>query len=290
MKKISVIMPVYNTEKEYLCEAIESILNQTYKDFDFIIINDGSSNNDVEDVILSYNDERIKYYKNEKNMGLPYTRNKCLDLAKTEFVAFMDSDDVSLPNRIEKQLKYLEEHKNVIVLASWFNYINPENNLHYDGINYDYFDLIKWCPWICNPTVMIRKNIFDLYSIRYNLEFGMAEDYELFSRAIRYGKIHIYDEVLLNYRNHPNNSTNTRKKEMIEKTKEVRNNLLFFLTKDKEKQKDIESIVNANCNSSSSKRYVKIFNFIPFLKIIEKNNIFYCKIFNFIPLLKINKK
>lgn len=145
---------------------------------------------------------------------------------------------------------------------------------------------------------MIRKNLFDLYSIRYNPQFTIAEDYELFSRAIRYGDIDVYNEVLLNYRDHCDNSTNTRKEEMMEKTKKVRNNLLSFLTENEEGQRFIENrIVNNVVEESVEKnghvfsRYcIKMFDIIPILKIIKKNNKIYYKLFGFIPLLKINKK
>ena len=105
-KKISVIMPVYNTKEEYLREAIESILNQTFSDFEFIIINDGSTNN-VEDIILSYKDERIVYIKQE-NQGIVAALNNAWDKTCGEYIARMDSDDISMPDRFEKQIKFLE--------------------------------------------------------------------------------------------------------------------------------------------------------------------------------------
>ena len=107
-KKISVLMPVYNTKEEFLRTAIESILNQTYSNFEFIIINDGSTNN-AEDVILSYKDERIVYLKQE-NKGIVSALNNGWDKASGEYIARMDSDDISLSERFEKQIEFLENN------------------------------------------------------------------------------------------------------------------------------------------------------------------------------------
>ena len=106
-KLISVLMPVYNTKEEFLRTAIESILNQTFSNFEFIIINDGSTNN-AEDVILSYKDDRIIYLKQE-NQGIVAALNNGWDRAKGEYIARMDSDDISFPDRFEKQIEYLEK-------------------------------------------------------------------------------------------------------------------------------------------------------------------------------------
>ena len=114
---ISVIMSNYNTPEEYLREAIESILNQTYKNFEFIIIDDCSTDNSLE-IIKSYNDERIVLIENEENIGLTKSINKGLAVAKGEYIARMDADDVSLPQRFEKQINYMNDHTELIVCGS----------------------------------------------------------------------------------------------------------------------------------------------------------------------------
>lgn len=108
MPKISVILPAYNAEK-YINEAIDSILTQTYRDFELIILNDCSKDR-TEEIILSYEDDRIVYLKNQVNMGVAATLNRGLAAAKGEYVARMDADDISLPERFEKQAAYLDEH------------------------------------------------------------------------------------------------------------------------------------------------------------------------------------
>ena len=124
MPEITVLMPVYNGEK-YLRPAIESILNQTFSDFEFLIINDGSTDNS-ESIILSYKDERIRYVKNENNLKLIKTLNKGIDLARGKYIARMDADDISLPTRLEREIEYMESHPEC-GLVSVFPYVMSES-------------------------------------------------------------------------------------------------------------------------------------------------------------------
>src|SRR5687768_2170096 len=121
MPVISVIMPVYNTAA-YLRESIESILTQTFKDFEFIIINDGSADNS-EEIILGYNDQRIKYLKNEVNKGYVFSLNRALKIATGKYIARLDSDDLSLPGRLMAQYNFMENHPQVIVCGCAFESI-----------------------------------------------------------------------------------------------------------------------------------------------------------------------
>ena len=113
---ISVVLPAYNVQ-DTIGESIDSILSQTFTDFELIIINDGSQDN-TEEVIHAYSDKRIRYYRNEKNEGLIYTLNRGLDLAQGKYIARMDADDVSLPTRFEKQVKVMEESPNIVVCGT----------------------------------------------------------------------------------------------------------------------------------------------------------------------------
>ncbi len=199
MPKISVVMPVYNTKEEYLRESIESILNQTYSDFEFIIINDGSTNN-TEDVILSYKDKRIKYFK-QKNSGVAKTLNYGFDLAQGEYIARMDSDDISLPDRFEKQINFLENNKSISVLGAWHEEF-PQKNINKVPSEVKLMDLVR-DNLVSHPTIMLRKNDFDKYKLRYNPAFT-CEDYELWTRVVRCLKFCNLQEVLLKYRKEPN--------------------------------------------------------------------------------------
>jgi len=114
--KVTVLMPVYNGEK-YLNEAIDSILGQTFKDFKFLIINDGSTDGTA-DILKSYKDSRIKVTNNEKNIGLTKSLNKGLKMAKSEYIARMDADDISLPTRLQKQVEFMDSHPKVGVCGT----------------------------------------------------------------------------------------------------------------------------------------------------------------------------
>jgi glycosyltransferase involved in cell wall biosynthesis len=202
---ISVVMPVYNGEK-YLKEAIESILNQTYRDFEFIILNDGSTDK-TEDIILSYNDPRIRYVKNKTNLQIVKALNKGIKLSCGKYIARMDADDISLPNRLEKQVSFLEKHKEIGVLGSSVQTIDafgiPINTLNFPETHV----LIKWflcfyCP-VAHPATMLRRNILDFNP--YQERPKHAEDYDLWTRLIWNTKVANLPDVLLQLRKHNKN-------------------------------------------------------------------------------------
>ncbi|HGF9542707.1 TPA: glycosyltransferase family 2 protein, partial [Acinetobacter baumannii] len=121
---VSVVLPAYNAEL-YLKEAIDSVLSQTFTDFELIILNDGSIDR-TEEIILSYNDSRIVYVKNEKNLGLIGTLNKGINLAKGKYIARMDADDICLPERFKKQVDFLEKNNEIDLIGT--NAIKINNN------------------------------------------------------------------------------------------------------------------------------------------------------------------
>jgi len=198
--KISVLMPVYNTPEEYLREAIESILTQTYTNFEFIILNDGSINN-VEDVVLSYSDARIKYIKNEHNIGLIKTLNRVLNEAKGEYVARMDADDIAIETRFEKQVNFLDQHKEIDILGTWLE-VFPEKEIIKNPATDEKIKefLLFIGSVIGHPTVMMRKLTLDKYHIKYNEEDIHAEDYGLWVSIMDKVKFANLQEVLLKYR------------------------------------------------------------------------------------------
>lgn len=242
MSKISVVMPVYNTKEEYLREAIESILNQTYNDFEFIIINDGSTNN-AEDVILSYKDKRIKYLK-QKNSGVAKALNYGFDLAKGEYIARMDSDDISLPNRFEKQIKFLEAHKDVSVIGSWHEEF-PKRHIRKPSYEIKLLDLFKQ-NLVSHPTIMLRRNDFKKYNFRYNPHFT-CEDYELWTRIVKVLKFCNLQEVLLRCRREDNaQNISSSVGIFTEADKKARQNILNFLTNDIQLQDKIKLLFKLN--------------------------------------------
>ena len=236
--KISVLMPVYNTKEEYLREAVESILNQTFTDFEFIIINDGSTNN-AKDVILSYTDNRIKYYEQE-NIKLIGTLNRGLSLCTGEYIARMDSDDISLPERFAKQVEILDNNPDIGIVSCWFKCF-PDEYICQNKERPKYLDLLK-SNQLAHPAVMFRKEIFDKYDLKYE-NYLHAEDYELWSRLIKYTDFYNIQEILLNYRVHPGSISCESKQIQIETDKKVKENMLNFLTDDKELQDKIRELL-----------------------------------------------
>lgn len=206
MSKISVLMPAYNTPESFLREAIESILEQTYTDFEFLILDDGSFKNNVSDVILSYDDKRIKYVLNEKNSGISLTRNRLLSLATGEFVALMDSDDIALPHRLETQIKYFEDHPEVGVLGSWFDFYpksevikNPQESLTIKN------KLMFECNVIGNSTTMFRRSLLDDFGVQYPVGIESAEDLHFLLALVDKTEFANVQEVLIKYRWHNSN-------------------------------------------------------------------------------------
>ena len=204
---VTVLMPVYNGEK-YLEEAIKSILNQTFKDFEFLIINDGSTDNSVK-IIESFNDPRLRLIHNESNLGLIKTLNKGLKLSNGKYIARMDCDDISLPKRLSIQVRFMEKHQEIGVCGSWVkiigleqSFINKYPQKHKEARAYLLFNT----PF-AHPAVVVRKELVQKYQLEYNENYKHAEDYELWSRIIDYTKISNIPKVLLHYRMHPESAS-----------------------------------------------------------------------------------
>jgi glycosyltransferase involved in cell wall biosynthesis len=195
--KVTVLMPVYNAEK-YLSEAIESILGQTYKDFEFLIMNDGSSDRSVE-LIQSYQDARIKLVNNAKNIGLSPTLNIGIGLAVGKYIARMDSDDISLPTRLEKQMGFMEAHPEYAMVSTWARTISEDGKFKRENRRfhkYSYYNLIfKNDIW--HPSVLCKKEILIALG---KYPHSYAEDFYLWSKMAKSYKIHKLDEALLLYR------------------------------------------------------------------------------------------
>jgi glycosyltransferase involved in cell wall biosynthesis len=197
---VTVLMPVYNGEK-HLREALESILNQTYTDFEFLIIDDGSTDRSVE-IVDSYNDPRIRLVKNGTNLKLITTLNWGLNIARGKYIARMDCDDISLPERLAKQVDFLEENPQIGLCGTWAKTIGV-----HEGTIYRYptdpevlkCRLLFHCS-LLHPSIMMRKDIVILNQLQYSKEYLHAEDYGFFVAMSRITKLANLPEVLLLYR------------------------------------------------------------------------------------------
>jgi len=213
--KVSVLTPIYNTKPEYLRECIESILNQTFTDFEFLILNDSPNNTELDKIVKSYKDKRIKYIKNKKNIGITNSRNKLLDIACGEYIAVFDHDDISLPTRLEKEVKYLDEHPFVGAVSSntrWF----PGNDLHiHPEHNLDIKKTLMHTMVFAHTAMMVRKSVLDDNNIRYESDFSPAEDYMLVLRMLPHTMFHNIQDVLVEYRYDGSNTTTKQMEQMV---------------------------------------------------------------------------
>lgn len=202
--KITVLMPVYNGEP-YLRDAMDSILTQTFHNFEFLIIDDGSTDASA-DIIRSYNDFRIRLECNGRNLGLIPTLNKGLELAKGEYIARMDCDDISLPGRLAVQARVMDANRSWGVCGTWIRIFDGSGDGHVHPYSTDPDTLIcelLFNPPLAHPSAIIRRDLFGALDLRYDESYKNAEDYELWYRASRHTILSNIPKVLLLYRSHP---------------------------------------------------------------------------------------
>ena len=256
MSKVSVLIPTYNTKEEWLKEAIESILNQSYQDFEIIILDDGSKTS-PEEIINSFNDSRIQFHKNEINLGIGKTRNRLLELANGEYLAFQDSDDISLPTRLEKQVKFLDENPDFSGVSAWVETF-PSKKILKNKPEPKVMDFIGGCEFY-QPCSMLRASDLKKYNLKYDDTLSTSEDYDLWSRCIEKVKLYNIQEVLLKYRRNPNSLVHTKKKEIAEADLAIKQRLLDKLTNDKKLQEKTVRLISKNAQKKSS-IFEKIFS------------------------------
>ena len=208
---ISVIMPVYNAER-FLKPAIQSILDQSFKDFELIIVEDGSKDRSFE-IADNFRklDSRIKLIKLSINLRVANASNIALQNAGGRYIARMDADDISLPERFSKQAEFMETHPDLGILGSGMRYMDESGRLLsipplFQGDLSIHWHSLFESPF-SNPTVMIRKSILDQYYLQYDLSSVYGEDYELWSRLLPLTKGENLSDVLLYYRLHPDSIT-----------------------------------------------------------------------------------
>jgi len=197
---VTVLLTVFNGEK-FLKEAIESILGQSLQDFEFIIINDGSTDSS-EEIIKSFADKRIRYVY-QKNQGLISSLNKGIKLAKSDIIARMDSDDIAHPDRLRTQLEFLRQHPDHVLVGSNLQFINDLGQITLESpmlLNDPELrlEMLVRCPF-GHPAVMYRKEAV-LEAGMYDPDFKSAEDYDLWARIVKRGKVANYNSPLLQYR------------------------------------------------------------------------------------------
>ena len=277
MPRVSVLTPIYNTNPAHLRECIESILNQTFTDFEFLILNDSPQNTKLDKVVKSYNDKRIKYIKNKTNIGISAARNKLLDLASGEYLAIFDHDDISVPTRLEQQVAYLDAHPDVGVVSGLLesfgvkNYVwsAPENDI-------DIRIYLTCNCHVAHTAAMIRKSVLVDNNIKYEEFYSPAEDYRLWARLMDVTHFYNIQQVLVKYRTH-NNMTSLQQEQKMNLawraiSMELQNKYpMYYSTFANQPKANITSF------------RLRLFGLIPLLKL--KNN--WILLFDLIPIFKL---
>ncbi|MBR1681013.1 glycosyltransferase family 2 protein [bacterium] len=248
---VTVITCVYNTPIEYLKEAVKSILNQTHTNFEYFIVDDCSDTNLYSDDL--FKDKRITVIRLEENCGPAVARNLALDRAKGKYIAIMDSDDISLPKRFEKQIEFLENNEDVVVCGTWFTYFGDKTHevkrFIDDNEYYRCCLLFGNAPTLLNPSVMIRRSVIEEHGILYDVRLRKSEDYKMWVQLSMIGRCTNMHENLMNYRVHSNQTSQILKTKDVSKydwivMKEQYDKIGIVFTSEEEKiiKKDFRSV------------------------------------------------
>lgn len=224
--KVSVLIPVFNAER-FIADTITAVLAQTYTDFELILLDDASTDKTAE-IVKSFTDERIVYVRNTENLGISANRNKLISMARGEYIAVLDHDDICLPKRLEMQTGFLDKHQDIAMIGSWFELSCPKTSSLWRRIitNLGWV----WChplhpSWddlwkgnvMMHPTIMYRRKIFTDLGINYRAEYSPAEDYDLVRQAMEHNlQIANLPQILLKYNLHGNNWSLVKKEAMEE--------------------------------------------------------------------------
>lgn len=248
--KISVVLPVYNAE-DYIGASVESILCQTYSDFELIIIDDGSIDG-TKDKLNSYNDSRILLVVKENNTGLVDSLNLGIKMAKGEYIARMDADDICEPERFLEQVAFLDSNTNIGVVGTSIKIFGNKNLEKYFPVsNKDCQAELLFRSCFAHPSVMLRKELFVKNQITYSNEYFPAEDYYLWIQFSGITEFYNIDKVLLRYRLNEGSISVRQKTEQI-----LLKNQLQLLA--------LEKIAGITLDENEASNYIYLLN--PFQK------------------------
>ena len=211
--KVSVLVPVYRTEPAFLREAISSVLGQTFRDFELVLLDD-CPDDPREGVVREFDDPRIRYERNGRNLGITPSRNRLVEMARGEYLAVFDHDDVCRADRLEKQVAYLDSHPDCGVVSSWTREIPSGNVVRWpseDGAIR--LELMGGCV-VAHTAAMVRASVLRESGIRYEEEYSPAEDYRLWLRLAEKTRFHSIPEPLLDYRLYAGNTAKAQAEKM----------------------------------------------------------------------------
>lgn len=229
MRKISVLLPVYNTNSAHLRAAIDSVLKQSFSDFELLIYNDASTLSSVEEVVTSYSDPRIRYIKGIENIGIARARNLLIEEAQGEYLAVMDHDDKCLPSRFEKQIAYMDTRPDVAICGTGhkrFGRIFKCDTIIYPSEDAEIRTALFFKNVIHHPSAMIRRSVLINHSLRYDTRFISVNDRKLYTEIARHGKLANLPTVLCLYRLHANMTSKKKRQLISEEQAILRNDFL----------------------------------------------------------------
>lgn len=229
MAKVTVLMPTYNVAS-FVKESIKSVLNQTYSDFELLVIDDCSTDNTIE-VVRSIEDSRMHIVQNEKNVGLAENLNRGLALITTEYVARMDGDDIAEPFWLEKEVAVLDANPEIGICSTGFERFGSVKSLVRFPERHE--DIMANMLFECSVIVpTFRMSLYRDHGLRYSTEAFPAEDYRFWAECLRITKIYNIPETLFHYRMHPAQICTARREEQQRKVAEVRRYMLDWLSED----------------------------------------------------------
>lgn len=234
MPLVSVVMPVYNPNLEYLQESINSILNQTFDDFEFIIIDD-NSDEEINLFLKSIDDHRVKIKRNINNLGVTKSLNIGFGMAKGKYIARMDCDDISFPDRLQKQFDFMNENPDVIVcgcgIKKFCRYDELDSKCETYVPQINDMELFRIRLLFCNcgpphPTAFFNRELLIKYAINYNEDYYNSQDYAMWVSCSKVARMHIINDVMLAYRVHPNQISTAGYKRQLHYARKVRESQL----------------------------------------------------------------
>ena len=231
--RVSVLMPVYNCEA-YIRESVESILSQTFTNFEFLIIDDYSQDGTYE-YLQTLTDPRIKLIRKPVNSGYAKSLNMGLDMARGEYIARMDGDDIALPERFAKQVTFMDQHLGVVVAGTCYKVLGTDAVVQMP-LSFEAAKMVALMQVpVAHPTVFMRRSVLVKNQLRYDEKLEPTEDYDLWTRLMENGRIENLPDVLLLYRRHSEQESITKLNRLIEAAVSIRerqlNKLLNFAHK-----------------------------------------------------------
>ena len=267
---VSVLLPMFNAAS-FIEASVKSILWQTFPFFELIIIDDCSSDNSVQ-IVKSLKDSRIILVEKEQNTGYTDSLNYALKKAKGKYIARMDADDISFPDRFEIQVAFLNTNPEVILCGSWFEVLDTLVIIKHPELHNEIsLALLDYCS-IGHPTVMFRRDVFLKHNLWYDKEMEPAEDYNLWVRAMRFGKFQNIPKVLLKYRVHKKQISLIRRLTQDEHSCSAKKFHLGLLYKNIKPLVDITAPMDFKVNFKTQKLYINQYlKELEYLKMLNKS-------------------